>query len=110
MARTPRTRKSVSVTNMSFNIQEFLANMEEKLVEQMERGFTEVKATAALVAADLKKHTEDDTRVQNEIKISLKSLGGLQRNIKWFIRTLIGAVVAGSVIAIFDVMKNHWKP
>ena len=103
-----RTRKSVGVTTMSFNIQEFLLNMEEKLIAQMHVGFTEVKATASIVEAELRKHTQDDTRVQNEIKVTLNNLSGFHKNVKRFTWTMVTAGVGAFIAFCFDMAKNHF--
>lgn len=107
MKTNRRNRKSVGVTTMAFNIQDYLETMRGELNEKIDQGFAEVTTRAAEIAAELTEHKKEDTRVQGEIKNSLQRLGDFHGNMKRFTWTILGAGVVAFIAFLFDMSKNH---
>lgn len=117
MARTPRKRKSVGVTMMAFNIQEFLSDMREEmqsshrdLRQNMDKGFEDVATKATAISNALRDHEAADLQVQNDLRRSIGGLTNFQKNINWFTRACIGAVIVSGIGMAFDLVHNHLAP
>ena len=94
----------------SFNVQRYLSEMRieqrDGLREQRD-GFKVVTERALQIATDLSEHKLDDARIQTEISGDLKNLVRAHKNLKWFTRTMVGAVLSLIGTIIVDVILHH---
>lgn len=111
---TKRTRKSVGVSTMAFNIQEYLAEMRLeqqtahiRLTERVDSGFTEVANRASKIANDLVAHEKKDEAALSDVTKALAPLKSLHGNIRWTLRAFIGAGIVAFVGLLFDLIHFH---
>ena len=100
------------MTPMSdFNLQTFLSEMRaeqrESLAElraEQREGFETITARAAHISDDLTDHELVDVRVAGEIATRLAALETLHGNVRWGIRSVIGAAIVAASTYIYHIL------
>lgn len=95
-----------------FDLQGFLFEMRKELREghdllskKVDNGFDRIDVRAGILASNLNSHEMDDVKSQANILSRLILLEEMHENVKWFMRTAVGALVLGVISIIFSIIK-----
>ncbi len=102
------------MTPMSdFNLQTFLSEMRaeqraslDSLDRQMEAGFATISERASRISDDLADHELVDVRVAGEIATRLAALETLHDNVKWGIRSVVGAAIVAASTYVYHLFVS----
>jgi hypothetical protein len=101
-----RNRKSVGVTTMSFNIQEYLASMRSEQKEDHEALAGEVTLGLSKVSDAIVAHSKSDQEMFNAIEGRLRPIESMRKTFRWGIGTVFVALVG----VLAEAGYSHYKP
>ncbi len=79
------------------------------LVRKVEDGFAQIDARAGAIADDLATHQVDDLEKQADVARRLQPLEVLNKNMQWFLATVIAAFIMVGAAGVWDYVENHMQ-
>ena len=88
------------VTDVNFNLQQFLSEMRAEMLT----GFDRLDATAIQVRQDLVEHEMADLQVGAEVNRKLDEISRFRASVLWTIRTIVAALIVAGVGFLFTLL------
>lgn len=87
--------------DVNFNLQSFLADMRNEMLD----GFDRVHTVADTVRADLVSHEKLDLTIAAAVGARLTALEKLNDSVRWVLRTAVAALIVGVIGVLFAAFR-----